>query len=354
MKLYRYRPLSEFLFKELYYQELYLASYPELNDPLDMNTLIDFSVSKVRQVEMLSHFLIHTSLVNLLGNDNYTEVKTLTNFINDKTQFSAFNISFFNYLLETQNEKEYILLDTFLEILENFQNEYHLPFKFDTAFIKQNLERLTAKFFHHSCVACFSESNSDFLMWSHYANKHTGICVEYSIETNTNNEFVFLYEFLLEDKDSNKYEKILCEQKLHKVNYDTLRQYASFFDFLPIFNNENDCDVINLDKSYLHKYAWKIEDIFINKTEPWKYEQEWRIIEINFDQTGHCEERIRHYPISAVSAIYFGMRTPDNVKKRIHNIYKEKWKNISYYDCLLTNGREIKFQTWTNENEDDY
>jgi hypothetical protein len=31
-KIYKYRPLSDFLFKELFYNEIYFASYPELND----------------------------------------------------------------------------------------------------------------------------------------------------------------------------------------------------------------------------------------------------------------------------------------------------------------------------------
>ena len=41
-KLYKYRPLSEFLFKELRYSELYFASYVELNDPLDLSVRINF------------------------------------------------------------------------------------------------------------------------------------------------------------------------------------------------------------------------------------------------------------------------------------------------------------------------
>ena len=42
MKLYRYRPITELLFKELLHQEIYLASYLELNDPLDLTTSLDF------------------------------------------------------------------------------------------------------------------------------------------------------------------------------------------------------------------------------------------------------------------------------------------------------------------------
>ncbi|WP_332911787.1 hypothetical protein [Algoriphagus boritolerans] len=60
--LYKYRPLSEFLFKELYYQELYFASYFELNDPLDLSARIEFSCEKSEQVEYLIYFLFKSTL----------------------------------------------------------------------------------------------------------------------------------------------------------------------------------------------------------------------------------------------------------------------------------------------------
>lgn len=33
-----------------------------------------------------------------------------------------------------------------------------------------------------SYMACFSETNADLLMWSHYAQQHKGFCVEYDIQ----------------------------------------------------------------------------------------------------------------------------------------------------------------------------
>ena len=61
-KLYKYRPLSEFLFKELKYNELYFASYPELNDPLDLSTRINFKPKDKNQLRYLLSFLIKTSI----------------------------------------------------------------------------------------------------------------------------------------------------------------------------------------------------------------------------------------------------------------------------------------------------
>ena len=62
MKLYKYRPLTEFLFKELYYQELYFSTYAELNDPLDLSARIEFTPEKEKQVSYLVWFIIKTTL----------------------------------------------------------------------------------------------------------------------------------------------------------------------------------------------------------------------------------------------------------------------------------------------------
>lgn len=61
IKLYKYRPLNELLFKELYYQELYFASYSELNDPLDLSARIDFTPADIQQIENLLWCLFRRS-----------------------------------------------------------------------------------------------------------------------------------------------------------------------------------------------------------------------------------------------------------------------------------------------------
>jgi hypothetical protein len=86
--------------------------------------------------------------------------------------------------------------------------------------------------------------------------------------------------------------------------------------------------------------------VFSTKTKPWSYEKEWRAININFGEPQHPEERIRHYPIEVLSSIYFGIRTPENTKNRIHNIFKKLNKKIQFFDCKPTNGRDLGFEIW--------
>ena len=58
MKLYRYRPLNAFLFKELLYQEAYYATSDELNDPLDLNRPVNFYTNSINDVQCLAYTYI--------------------------------------------------------------------------------------------------------------------------------------------------------------------------------------------------------------------------------------------------------------------------------------------------------
>lgn len=67
---------------------------------------------------------------------------------------------------------------------------------------------------------------------------------------------------------------------------------------------------------------------------------------MNFGDSEHPEERIRHYPIEALSSIYFGLRTPLQAKRRIRNIFTHKHKDIQFFDTKLSNGRDLSFHEW--------
>jgi hypothetical protein len=76
-KLYKYRPLSEFLFKELQYRELYFAPYEELNDPFDLKVSIDFTPQKPAYLSQLIHILFKSTLV--LKRGKYTQKESTNN-----------------------------------------------------------------------------------------------------------------------------------------------------------------------------------------------------------------------------------------------------------------------------------
>lgn len=104
-------------------------------------------------------------------------------------------------------------------------------------------------------VGCLSECNDSILMWSHYADNHRGICIEYDL-TNS------------------------IHQKLYPVIYT----------HLPI-----DCS--NLEDPDL---AWLVS--ILDKYDIWKYEKEWRIV---FDAPRE-QVRVDFPGIPKPKAIYLG------------------------------------------------
>lgn len=94
------------------------------------------------------------------------------------------------------------------------------------------------KFKKEMLVACFSETNTSVLMWSHYARNHTGFCIEYN----------------LSDWQAN----------------DNLRpvQYSSS---APIFGKSY------LDNNTLPLGSAVVEAV-LHKAAEWSYEKEWRIV----------------------------------------------------------------------------
>ncbi|TXJ24936.1 MAG: DUF2971 domain-containing protein [Chitinophagaceae bacterium] len=355
-KLYKYRPLSDFLFKELYYQELYFASYEELNDPLDLSARIEFTPEKEEHVEYLLYFIFKTAITLLISDSPSEEAKDnirkLTRFNEDEELRTKLKKVIYADIIKQKQTQCFISFDVLEAILMKASKEHHIDFPVQFDAFKDELKRLTKKFLENSYTTCFSERNDDFLMWSHYSSKHSGVCLEFTLA----HPGLFPYELKLPRKTNiSEYEKTLSEHtldehiywdRINKVRYQIEQPHINFFDFSAIFENEYDCDLIGLSKTRWHGYAFELELIFATKTLPWEYEKEWRAIHINFGEPEHPEERIRHYPIEALSSIYFGVRTPSPAKKRISAIFKHKHKDIQFFDCKLSDGREISFIEW--------
>ena len=351
--LFKYRPLSEFLFKELYYQELYFASYFELNDPLDLSARIEFSCEKCEQVEYLLFFLFKTTLsFDTKTEDQKLNNKSLLEFNDNKSKVSEFQQTVFENIIRLKSEKERIW-DTDIEtIIGSASKKHNLQFQFDLENFKTELKRITSKFLENSYATCFSESNDDFLMWSHYSSKHSGICLEFELEHSGLFPYIgkpirnLDYEKFKERMSKWDLETHMYWDRIKKVNYEGEQPFINFFEFSPVFANEHDCDLIGLSKPWTHYFAHQLEWVFSTKTAPWKYEKEWRAIEINFGEPKEPEERIRHYPLESLKAIYFGMRTPESTKKRIYQIFEKQRKELQYFECKPTNGKDLEFIEW--------
>ncbi len=145
--------------------------------------------------------------------------------------------------------------------------------------IKKDLSRLLAKrqeALRGLGVACFSATQADnILMWSHYADKHKGFCLEF--DTN--------YD------PFKKAEKVIYSEKLLTVPFSELQEEH---------NNPN-----------FREAAQKMVSDKYTKSIGWKYEQEWRIF--------HLKANVAfRYDASALTGIYFGCKMLERDKKIIH------------------------------------
>lgn len=184
---------------------------------------------------------------------------------------------------------------------------------FDFAGLKENIQGEKEKMFsllketlsNKIRITCFTNKNDNILMWSHYANKHNGICVKYDL------------------KD--------CKELLYStfpVVYSSKRPSISKNEIL-ISSSETK---VNEDKLLL-----LLIKSLLTKSDEWKYEEEWRCIipteNLIFDNLNH----------NCIKAIYFGVKVDSNKiyeiidrLKEVTNITKIKFYKMNMDDSTYS------------------
>ena len=219
------------------------------------------------------------------------EVKVFFN----RESFLAFSLIVKNYHKIEIDEKiltEALKIDELLASLEDkitkFRDKTYLPF------IKDFLSKLT--------VTCFSASGWDNqLMWSHYANSYSGICVEYDFEKM--NEFI---GFIL------------------PVAYSNDRPTLSLNDLgLDEYKKDENGNWIagEVDVSALLSYLSA-------KNKCWDYEEEWRII----NQVDEPYKSI-FVNVPFVKSITLGLNLDELCKCLIWDVCKEQ--GIDCYQLII-------------------
>lgn len=164
-------------------------------------------------------------------------------------------------------------------------------------FLQDFLSKLT--------VVCFSASGWDNqLMWSHYANSYSGICVEYDFEKM--NKFVgFMYPV--------EY----CEQRPTLMLKDLgIRKFAT--------DENGNLETEEVDMSAIFSYM-------LAKNKCWAYEEEWRII-----NTGETPYTPIFIDTPFIKSITLGLNLDEMCKHLIWDICQET--GIECYQLALNSG----------------
>ena len=146
----------------------------------------------------------------------------------------------------------------------------------------------------NSGVVCLSEVYDSILMWSHYAQKHMGVCFEF---------------IRAEDNDLGD------EEKCSPVRYD--RHYPQ----------------IDLGRMLIDQDGETIRLMMKTKSWEWAYEKEWRLIT-------DCGDK--EYPLSwPISRVILGVRIEKWFKSCIETLCKER--NIQYVQAKKSD-REFRIE----------
>ena len=142
-------------------------------------------------------------------------------------------------------------------------------------------------------IFSLSKTFADEIMWSHYANSHKGFCIEYNLNTLKANRANFLNYF--------------------NVSYQNFPPVLEMSDFA---GTDPETQV----KAY--------QKIIGTKSKRWDYEEEVRITTETFGRQSH--------DFRAVTAIYFGLKMEDQLKKEIMEALAGR--GVKYFQIYLETG----------------
>jgi hypothetical protein len=140
----------------------------------------------------------------------------------------------------------------------------------------------------HMGVACFSATNANILLWSHYADKHMGFCLEF-------------------------------DRKFDPFNKAERITYAREYGVVPA-----NLLLKKRDDPEFQEKAHELWSDKITKSPCWIYEREWRI----FDKPN----KFFPYDQSALTGVYFGYRMPEEDKRTIYKILEGTKTKFYYMD----------------------
>jgi len=201
-----------------------------------------------------------------------------------------------------------------------------------------DLNESFAQFLGNSSAVCFAKSSTNFLMWSHYASGHAGVCLEFEVDVEDANSGVGRFPLVSPWLHDGK--RLAWKENVKAVRYTNSLARASFYDLLAAFDNEGDVDLMNLSKSHWRSFADRIEPLFLQKLEPWHEEEEWRIVHVGF-QEETPERRLLTFDDQALTGILFGAKTPQTIRSRVQDIFEPSEDKPVFYRCSVDGTRGV-------------
>ncbi|WP_047983547.1 DUF2971 domain-containing protein [Ornithinibacillus californiensis] len=281
-QLYKYRSVSNYSLENLVKDEIWFSPANSLNDPYDCALTIsqnDFIEKRIKLATIRNiPDIIKNHNLEEIPNDKLTELEK-----GDFVDVMKFVISLDKQLEGKNNE-----ISKYAEAIKKTIDEFN----------DEHLARILERSQGGTFISCFSEVNNSILMWSHYANSHTGFCVEYNFKKEGIDPILTRsLQPVVYSKEMFDLSNYLQEASMNKKNFNNL----------------------------IITYAAIIKSL------EWSYEKEWRIVfpigsgagfNRNFFQPG---------------AIYLGTKMIERYKKIIIEIAEKK--DIPVYQMEMKNNQ---------------
>ena len=295
-RLYRYRAVNDHTLDALRKDEIWGSSIFSFNDPFECMPHYNPEHAK----ELLKREMdIGQIAEKYRAYKNGGSVPALQGVFSEEQLQLIFSILPENIQPEALEKPFSLFRENALFILEQRQDE------FEEIFYRTLIDEQKRR-----CVACFTESNDNSAMWGHYANSHTGFCIEYDFQKSLT----------------------ACSEKCANVQHCTGLMMSPAIAPVIYADTRYDASQIILPLLVLFIAGMahiKIEQFYtdllviikslLTKSSVWSYENEWRMISMLPDNT------LFHSIYSLKpTAVYIGVRTNEEAANTLYQICCEK------------------------------
>ena len=293
MFYYRYRPFNQYTVKEIFSDEIYFSSAEENNDPYEGFPFVVFKPDRSKWKKVLS-FALNCKSFEIFSDALLTHLCDLG------------EISF----------NDFVFMD-FHEVKEQISSDYKDVF--DERI--QVLKVCVIQYVFQKCYfASFSRRKDNYLMWSHYADKHKGLCLIFApyVEKYSKN-----VKLVLEPDSRGR----IRSSTFSNITYtDDVKILDGFDAFVP--GVLNDSPIANEKEWYA--YQENKGNFFLNKAKCWEHEAEVRLLHPDYEKPKYKSEdlpknkRIIRYKSNQLVGIIFGLKMKDEDKLLVKEIISKK------------------------------
>lgn len=211
------------------------------------------------------------------------------------------------------------------DLLEKNSNAKSNRINFTTYFQRDYLRAALGLIYPEYYLSCFSRNNDNCSLWSHYAEKHYGICLIFQPKTNATGEYIEM-----ENGEKTFLTPIKYNDNPPELNYFANISHLSFSKLQKhwLSNGQNQSVLYDECLRHLHEGFW---EKYIEKTslkfKDWAYENETRAMKHSFGfEKIDKKDRVLRYKFEQLQGVIFGLRTTEEIQLEIMRIVEEKMK----------------------------